>query len=272
MKKSLIYWIISAVIIVVGAVFLISSGFNANTDLADGTQIEVAFGEVVDSAKFEEIRSELVNKFRAAGYSVDYGTMLKDVNAITGVRFTISEDGITEENVVSVIGSSYEVEVNAVNFYGETPTGAFIIAFAVTLVLVAGYIFLRSKGARVASMLTFVIITLVNMAMVIAIRVIMSALLGFATGFAFYAALAATLAASAVVSVVVLKSLREGVRDFGRIILVLALVALIGSVVTVIFVGSVYAVLPVFMGAFVTLFTAFQMTGGLFEALTAKKN
>ena len=127
MKKSLIYWIISAVIIVVGAVFLISSGFNANTDLADGTQIEVAFGEVVDSAKFEEIRSELVNKFRAAGYSVDYGTMLKDVNAITGVRFTISEDGITEENVVSVIGSSYEVEVNAVNFYGETPTGAFIM-------------------------------------------------------------------------------------------------------------------------------------------------
>ena len=272
MKKSLIYWIISAVIIIAGAVFLISSGFNANTDFSDGTQIEVNFGETVDSAKFEEIRSELVNKLRAAGYSVDYGTMLKDVNLITGVRFTVGETGVSAEKVVAAIGSSYAVQVNAVNFYGETPTGAFIIALAVALVLVAAYIFLRSKGTRVASMLTFVIITLVNVAIAIAIRIIMAKLLGFASGLAFFAALGATFAASAVISVIVLKSLREGVRDFGRTLLVLALVVLLGSAATVVFVGSVYAVLPVFMGVMVTLFTAVQMTGSLFEALTAKKN
>ncbi|MEG1711004.1 MAG: hypothetical protein RR054_04890 [Clostridia bacterium] len=267
MKKSIIFWCISALFIIAGVILFFTMGFNNGVDFVGGTQVEVMFNKTVTDSEYETIRSDIKTKLEKLGFNADNGRMLKTVKIISGVRFTFTQNA-TAEQVKSIAAENMTISVNNIRAYkNDAVTLIWVLAIAWALIVV--YTFARNwKSEKIASSVSLAAVMLHDILLMLSVNLLLGKLLNIQVNNEFLVAIAATLGLSAVFNSIAVNSVKNNICPCKRIV-VIAIIGFIATITLAIF-GFVPLAIQMAVGIIVTAYSALCLTGGLFTSL--KKN
>ncbi|MCI8388227.1 MAG: protein translocase subunit SecF [Clostridiales bacterium] len=147
-KNKNIFFIITAVVIVLGVVCMIVRGFNVDTDFAGGTNMQVRIGKTLDSAELDNIRKitediigTSVSSVQKSGSNSDEVIIkMKEIDSETRAQLfdkLVETYSLTDADLLSVqnVGASMSADLRRAAF----------ISTAIAVVLMLIYIAFRFK-------------------------------------------------------------------------------------------------------------------------------